>query len=133
LVRKGVMDERPVLPDRERLELVEEIVAGACVSVDETAFELAELRSAWDTIGELGCLTGTIDADDPPPASEVDAARMILFASFVQQAGEELVRAAERIMSDAHSLTNDDRFTGAPRQALVDWHRRQAQHYDRRR
>jgi hypothetical protein len=101
----GVMDDRPTLPDRARLELAEELVVGACGSVDGMAADVSEVRSAWDAVSELGCLTGTLGHDDPPPMTEIDAARLILFASFVQQAGEELIRAGERMMSDARSLT----------------------------
>ncbi len=104
------MDDRPTLPDRVRLEFVEEIIAGACASVDGTAADVSEVRSTWDTVSEFGCLTGTLGTDDPPPATEADAARLILFASFVQQAGLELVRAGERMMSDARSLTTADRY-----------------------
>ncbi len=69
------------------------------------AADVSEVRSAWDAVSELGCLTGTLGHDDPPLMTEIDAARLILFASFVQQAGEELIRAGERMMSDARSLT----------------------------
>jgi hypothetical protein len=126
------MDSRPTPPDRLRLELVKELVAGACAAVDETVSEVTQMRWASDTAEERGSWVGTPDQDEPPLTSDTEAAHLILYAAYLRMAGEEMVRASESILADAGALTVGDRVASDHRQMMAAWHRQQAERYDLR-